>query len=49
MENTSNGASVAAWDTVPDPEEAAEPGSLFGPDIEAFARDFHSDRIDAPG
>jgi CxxC motif-containing protein (DUF1111 family) len=36
-ENTSNGRSVAAFDEVPDPEEAAEPGFPFGPDIHAFA------------
>jgi CxxC motif-containing protein (DUF1111 family) len=36
-ENTSNGRSVAAFDDVPDPEEAAEPGFPFGPDIHAFA------------
>jgi len=36
-ENTSNGRSVAAFDPVPDPEEAAEPGFPFGPDIHAFA------------
>jgi CxxC motif-containing protein (DUF1111 family) len=38
VENTSNGASVAAYDTVADPEEAATPDSPFGPDIEIFAR-----------
>lgn len=37
-ENTSNGASVAAFDTVPDPEEAPTPGSPNGPDIDIFAR-----------
>jgi len=36
-ENTSNGRSVAAFDDVPDPEEAAAPGFPFGPDIHAFA------------
>ncbi|HXU45697.1 MAG TPA: di-heme oxidoredictase family protein [Thermoanaerobaculia bacterium] len=37
-ENTSNGASVAAFDTVPDPEDAATPANPRGPDIEAFVR-----------
>jgi len=37
-ENTANGQSVAAYDTVADPEDAATIGAPFGPDIEAFAR-----------
>ncbi len=37
-ENTSNGASVAAFDHVADPEEAATPANPFGPDVEFFAR-----------
>src|SRR3954469_5978518 len=37
-ENTSNGNSVAAFDTVPDPEDAATAAHPFGPDVEAFAR-----------
>jgi CxxC motif-containing protein (DUF1111 family) len=37
-ENTSLGTSVAAFDTVPDPEDAATPSAPFGPDVEAFAR-----------
>ena len=37
-ETTSNGASVAAYDTLADPEEAPETGQPFGPDVEAFAR-----------
>lgn len=37
-ENTSNGASVAAFDDVPDPEEAPTPEHPFGPDVEFFAR-----------
>lgn len=37
-ENTSNGASVAAYDTVPDPEEAPTATEPFGPDVEIFAR-----------
>ena len=37
-ENTSNGQSVAAWDTVADPEDAATITAPFGPDIESFAR-----------
>jgi CxxC motif-containing protein (DUF1111 family) len=37
-ENTSNGVSVAAFDHVPDPEEAATAANPFGPDVEFFAR-----------
>jgi CxxC motif-containing protein (DUF1111 family) len=37
-ENTSMGNSVAAFDTVPDPEEAPTPANPFGPDVEFFAR-----------
>ena len=37
-ENTSNGISVAAFDTVPDPEDAATTAHPFGPDVEAFTR-----------
>jgi CxxC motif-containing protein (DUF1111 family) len=37
-ENTSNGNSVAAFDTVPDPEDAATGPHPFGPDVEAFTR-----------
>jgi CxxC motif-containing protein (DUF1111 family) len=37
-ENTSYGASVAAYDTVPDPEDAATAEFPNGPDVEAFAR-----------
>lgn len=37
-ENTSNGNSVAAFDAVPDPEEAPTPAAPNGPDVEAFAR-----------
>lgn len=37
-EKKSNGHSVAAFDTVPDPEDAATPGHPFGPDVEAFTR-----------
>jgi CxxC motif-containing protein (DUF1111 family) len=44
-ENTSNGASVAAYDTVPDPEEAPAPGMPFGPDVEAFARFMRSTKV----
>jgi CxxC motif-containing protein (DUF1111 family) len=46
-ENTSNGNSVADFDTVPDPEDAATSDSPFGPDIEAFARFIRSTQ--APG
>jgi len=44
-ENTSNGASVAAFDTVADPEEAPEVGQPFGPDVEAFARFMRSTKV----
>jgi len=44
-ENTSNGASVAAYDTVPDPEEAPVTGMPFGPDVEAFARFMRSSKV----
>lgn len=37
-ENTSNGASVAAFDDVPDPEEQPTATEPFGPDVEIFAR-----------
>ncbi len=37
-ENTSNGNSVAAFDTVPDPEDAPTVGHPFGKDVEAFTR-----------
>ena len=37
-ENTSNGNSVAAFDTVADPEDAATGTNPFGPDVEAFTR-----------
>ncbi|HVR95607.1 MAG TPA: di-heme oxidoredictase family protein [Thermoanaerobaculia bacterium] len=44
-ENTSNGASVAAFDTVPDPEEAPTPAEPFGPDVEAFARFMRASKV----
>ena len=44
-ENTNMGASVAAFDTVPDPEEAATPTEPFGPDVEAFARFMRSTKV----
>jgi CxxC motif-containing protein (DUF1111 family) len=37
-ENTSNGASVAAFDAVPDPEDAATAANPKGTDVEAFTR-----------
>jgi CxxC motif-containing protein (DUF1111 family) len=37
-ENTSNGRSTAAFDGVPDPEDAATPDAPNGEDVEAFAR-----------
>jgi CxxC motif-containing protein (DUF1111 family) len=44
-ENTSYGASVAAFDEVPDPEEAPTPAEPFGPDIEAFARFMRASKV----
>ena len=44
-ENTSSGFSIAAWDTVPDPEDASTPDSPFGPDVEAFARFMRSTKV----
>jgi CxxC motif-containing protein (DUF1111 family) len=44
-ENTSMGNSVAAFDTVPDPEEAATAAAPFGPDVEAFARFMRSTKV----
>jgi CxxC motif-containing protein (DUF1111 family) len=37
VENTSNGASVAAFDTVPDPEDVATPEAPNGVGVDAFA------------
>jgi len=37
-ENTSNGVSVAAYDTVADPEDAGTVANPFGTDVEAFTR-----------
>ncbi len=44
-ENTSYGASVAAFDTVPDPEEAPTVAEPFGPDVEAFARFMRATKV----
>ncbi len=44
-ENTSNGASTAAFDEVPDPEEAPEVGRPFGPDVEFFARFMRATKV----
>jgi CxxC motif-containing protein (DUF1111 family) len=44
-ENTTNGASVAAFDTVADPEEAATATEPFGPDVEAFARFMRATKV----
>jgi CxxC motif-containing protein (DUF1111 family) len=44
-ENTSMGNSVAAFDTVADPEEAATAAAPFGPDVEAFARFMRSTKV----
>jgi CxxC motif-containing protein (DUF1111 family) len=45
VENTSNGASVAAFDEVADPEEPPTPAEPFGPDVEAFARFMRSTKV----
>jgi CxxC motif-containing protein (DUF1111 family) len=44
-ENTNMGVSVAAFDAVPDPEEAPTPAAPFGPDVEAFARFMRSTKV----
>jgi CxxC motif-containing protein (DUF1111 family) len=44
-ENTSYGASVAAFDEVPDPEDAATGTDPFGPDVAAFARFMRSTKV----
>jgi len=44
-ENTHEGLSVAAFDTVPDPEDAATGTNPFGPDIEAFVRFMRSTKV----
>jgi CxxC motif-containing protein (DUF1111 family) len=44
-ENTNMGVSVAAFDTVPDPEEAATPAAPFGPDVEIFARFMRATKV----
>jgi CxxC motif-containing protein (DUF1111 family) len=44
-ENTTMGNSVAAFDTVGDPEDAATGTNPFGPDVEAFARFMRSSKV----
>jgi CxxC motif-containing protein (DUF1111 family) len=44
-ENTSKGNSVAAFDDVPDPEDAATPDAPNGPDVEAFARFMRATKV----
>jgi CxxC motif-containing protein (DUF1111 family) len=48
-ENTSNGNSVAAFDTVADPEDAATSEHPFGPDVEAFTRFMRSTKAPPRG
>jgi CxxC motif-containing protein (DUF1111 family) len=48
-ENTSNGNSVAAFDTVADPEDAATTAHPFGPDVEAFTRFMRSTKAPPRG
>ncbi len=48
-ENTSNGNSVAAFDTVPDPEDAATTAHPFGPDVESFTRFMRSTKVPPRG
>jgi CxxC motif-containing protein (DUF1111 family) len=47
-ENTSNGNSVAAYDTVPDPEDAATGSFPNGTDVEAFVRFMRSTKAPGP-
>jgi CxxC motif-containing protein (DUF1111 family) len=44
-ENTSNGASVAAYDTVADPEDPATSADPFGTDVGAFTRFMRSTKV----
>jgi CxxC motif-containing protein (DUF1111 family) len=44
-ENTTMGASVAAFDEVPDPEEEPTATEPFGPDVHAFARFMRSTKV----
>jgi len=44
-ENTSNGVSTAAYDTVADPEDHASPTSPNGIDVETFARFMRSTKV----
>jgi CxxC motif-containing protein (DUF1111 family) len=44
-ENTSMGNSVAAFDTVPDPEDAGTAANPNGPDVEAFTRFMRSTKV----
>jgi CxxC motif-containing protein (DUF1111 family) len=44
-ENTSNGASVAAYDTVADPEDAATVADPHGTDVDAFTRFMRSTKV----
>jgi CxxC motif-containing protein (DUF1111 family) len=47
-ENTSNGVSTAAYDTVPDPEDHATAQDPFGVDVGAFTRFMRSLKAPAP-
>ncbi|MFL6236262.1 MAG: di-heme oxidoredictase family protein [Thermoanaerobaculia bacterium] len=46
-ENSSSGKSVAAFDAVPDPEDAATPSAPRGTDVEAFVRFMRSTKVPA--
>jgi CxxC motif-containing protein (DUF1111 family) len=46
-ENTSNGNSIVAYDTVPDPEEPASASFPFGEDVEVFARFMRATQVPA--
>src|SRR4051795_2060183 len=46
-ESSSNGKSIAAFDTVPDPEDAATPSAPHGTDVEAFVRFMRSTKAPA--
>ncbi len=44
-ENTSGGRSLAEFDSVPDPEEAATPDEPFGEDVEIFTRFMRATKV----
>lgn len=48
-ENSSNGNSVAAFDTVPDPEDPATTGHPFGKDVDSFSQFMRSTKAPPRG